>query len=271
MKILSSFDTKRDEKIFKETLNQFWDAHPFMIKRHWLYLYRMLFYWFLVIWILGILFYILNYLLSPTSLIIIIILNLIWIWIWLVVTFYQLLQYLSKYKEITTTISEKDLKDGLLEKYLKFSLFLFIYQIFVSILTVYLSINSTINNTSSILVSNIMLNILQIIISFLFIYLIWKTIYSLINFEMDFVIITPKYIDTYNQTWLFKKETKSIGVEKIKSIQTNKKWILRSLFNFWEIIILTEWDEAWKWEIKLKYIAAPDKIKQKIITLMNVE
>ena len=266
MKILSSFDTKKDEKILLKILEEFGNEHSFMIKRHWMYLYKMAWFWFMVLFFLVALFITLSYLLTPTWLLIIVILNLLWIGIWLVITFYQLAKYLHQYNYLINEISEKDLEDWLLEKYLKFSFFLFWYQIIISIITIFLSFN--LNNGSFL---NIMLNILQIILSILFLYFIWKTIYVLINFEMDFVIITPKYINTYDQSWLFKRNTKTIGVEKIKSIQTNKKWIIRSIFNFWEIVILTEWDEEGRWEIKLNYIPFPDKVKQKIVTIMNVE
>jgi len=266
MKILSSFDTKKDEKVLKAILEEFWDKHSFLIKRHWLYLYKMLIFWFSIIWVLSLLFIVLSYLLDTTWLWIIMTLNLLGIWVWLVITFYQLAKYLKDYKYIVNSISEKDLKDWLLEKYLKFSFFLFFYQIIIVIITILLSIW---DNTGNIM--NITLNILQFLLSWLFLYLIWKTLYVLINFEMDFVIITPKYINTYDQTWLFRRESKTIGVEKIKSIQTKKKGIIRSFFNFWEIIILTEGEENWWGEVHLKYIPYPDKIRQRIVTIMNIE
>jgi len=242
MKILSSFDTKKDEKVLKEILEEFWDEHSFLIKRHRMYLYKMLIFWFSIMLVLSLLSIVLSYLLNTTWLWIIILLNLLGIWIWLVITFW------------------------LLEKYLKFSFFLFFYQIVIVIITILLSIW---NNTGNFL--NVLLNVLQIFLSLLFLYLIWRTLYVLINFEMDFVIITPKYINTYDQTWLFRRESKTIGVEKIKSIQTKKKGIIRSFFNFWEIIILTEGEENWGGEIHLKYIPYPDKIRQRIVTIMNLE
>ena len=220
------------------------------------------FFVFITLWILA---YILYISLDTLDFSLIIWLNLLWIWLWLVLTFYQLFKYLSHYNFLKQKITEEDLKEWLLEKYLKFSFILYFYQIILMVITSILMVQ---NNPWNI--SDILLNIWQVFISFLFLYLIYKILYTLINFEMDFVLITLENISFYNQSWLFKRGSKTIWVEKIKSIQANKKWIIRSIFDFWEIIILTEWDEAWKWEIKLKFIPKPDKIKNKILHLMKL-
>ena len=268
MKILSSFNTKLDENLLKEKIEEYWENNVFLIKRHWLYLLWMFFFWIFMIATLWLLIYILNISLNTTDFIIIVSLNLLWVWLWLILTFYQLFKYLSHYNFLKQTISKEELKDGILEKYLKFSFILFIYQIILMIITSILMIQ---NNPWDI--TDILLNIWQVFISFIFLYLIYKILYILINFEMDFVLISPENISFYNQSWLFRRESKAIWVEKIKSIQAiqaNKKWVIRALFDFGEIIILTEWDEAWKWEVRLKYIPKPDKIKNKILHLMKL-
>lgn len=266
MKILSSFDTKKDEKVLKEVLEEFGDEHAFMLKRHWLYLMWMFFYAILMFMILALLIYVLYQILDTVSFGIIVSLNLMWVWWWLILTFYQLYKYLKNYKFILKEISEKDLEDGILETYLKLSFFLFFFQIAVIILTTILAVYN--NNWD---MTNVFLNIIQVILSLWFLYFIRKIIYILINFEMDFVIIAPDHISTYNQSWIFKRESKTIWVDKIKSIQANKKGLIRSIFDFGEVIILTEGDEVGRGEIRLKFIPKPDTIRKKIVKIMNIE
>jgi len=265
MKILSSFDTKLDEKILKEKLEKHKEA--FMIKRHYLYLFKMIWYVLLIFIFLSLLIIILNKLLDFYAFLIIVLLNLFWLWIWIWLTVYQLWKYLKNYEFFKSEITKEDLEDWLLEKYFKFSFFLFAYQIILSIITTILSFYSNIHWWLNF--TNILLNIIQIILNLLFLYFIYKTLYVLINFEMDFVMITDENISLYDQTWIFKRKSTTIWVDKIKSINASKKWIIRSFFDFWEIKILTEWDDQ-NWEITLKYIPQPEKVKNKIIELMHI-
>jgi len=264
MKIFSSFDTKLDEKILKEALTQEWQA--FMIKRHKLYLLYMFIWVFLAV-IDSILIGIVLYFMLPLwLLIIIILLYILWMGIWIILSIVQLKEYLKKYEFIRTTISEEELKDWLLEKFLKFSIWLFFYQILLSIWTTIIWF--LYNQIPGL--NGILLNLWQLLLSLLFIYFVYKSLYVIVNFEMDFSVITPTKITSYNQTGLFKRESKTVWVDKIKTIQSNKKGIIRSLFDFGEIIILTEWDEKNNWEIKLKFIAQPDVIKNKITNFVNL-
>jgi len=269
MKILSTFDTKLDEKILKEKLEKTWKA--FIIKRHWLYLWNMFIFAILMLLIFMLLFIVLSKILDTTSFWIITSLNILGIWLWLVLTFYQLLKYLSKYQIIKTKVHDSDLKDWLFEKYFKFSLFLFLYQVVLTIITTILALSENKNINWNEIITGILWNIAQVSISLLFLYFIYKILYVLVNFEMDFVIVTHHDISFYNQSWLTKRQSKTISVDKIKSIQANKKGIIRALFDFWEVIILTEWDEAGKWEMVLKYIPKPEIIKNKIANLMNLK
>jgi hypothetical protein len=40
---------------------------------------------------------------------------------------------------------------------------------------------------------------------------------------MDFAVITPKQIIAYNQIGIFSRESRSLDVEKIKTISVDKK------------------------------------------------
>lgn len=117
--------------------------------------------------------------------------------------------------------------------------------------------------------NNIKWVIIFILIFFTFIPFAYKIIKRLIDYYMDFAIITPREIVAYNQTWIFSRDSRSIDVDKIKSITIDKKWFINSLFNFWSIVFLSEWSDDWNWDIKLDFVHNPDLVRHKIIDLVK--
>jgi len=75
----------------------------------------------------------------------------------------------------------------------------------------------------------------------LFIPLWLKLLKKYIDYILDFILITPGILVHYDQEWLLSRKWRTIDVEKIKTVTVNKSWLIRSMFNFWNIIILTEW------------------------------
>ena len=104
----------------------------------------------------------------------------------------------------------------------------------------------------------------QVILRLLGIYLILMAWARYFNYVLDYTIITPKQISSYNQTGLFSRKIRTIEPEKIKTIDFSSKWLINSIFNFGEVSILLEWDETWQWEIHLDFIANPEDVKQSI-------
>jgi len=265
MKILSNFNTKLDEEKLMHWIKEYWKA--LLIKRHKLFLIEPFFMFLIASIIFLVLIWILYYEFYEKNLVIFFIMSFlyfIWIWIWIFLTFKNFLNYFKNYSFLKTKIDEKDLEDWEIEKFFKHSLVLMFYQI---ILLIWNSIVSFYYMND---IMEIFLILLQIILNISFIYLLLKVLKKIIDFEMDFTIITPKNITFYNQSWLLKRESKTIDIEKIKSISVHKKWLIRSLFNFWEIRILTEWDESWQWELILKYIPSPEKVKEEIFRIIEL-
>lgn len=62
------------------------------------------------------------------------------------------------------------------------------------------------------------------------------------DYTMDFCIITPKELVSYNQSWLFNRQTEIIDTEKIKTINKIPQWFFGSIFNFASLVFLSEWD-----------------------------
>ena len=102
----------------------------------------------------------------------------------------------------------------------------------------------------------------------LFVPLWFKLLKKYVDYILDFIIITPKNLIHYDQEWLLSRKWRTIDVEKIKTLTVNKNWLLRSMFNFWNIIILTEWAELWEWQIDFYYVDEPEKVKNIIVDIM---
>lgn len=107
---------------------------------------------------------------------------------------------------------------------------------------------------------------LAVLIEFIFFsFTMWKSaIKRYLDYKMDFTIINPDLIMAYNQTGFFSRDSRTIKTNKIKTISIDKKWIIKSLFNYWTLVFLSEWDEKWKWDITLMYVQNPDKVRAKI-------
>jgi len=108
-----------------------------------------------------------------------------------------------------------------------------------------------------------------IIFLLIFIPIVLKILKRYIDYILDFLIVNPKAIIFYDQEWILNRKWRIIDNEKIKTITVEKSWLLRSVFNFWNIVILTEWDELWWWEIKFYFLDNPDKVKQDIFNIIN--
>lgn len=109
--------------------------------------------------------------------------------------------------------------------------------------------------------------ILAFIISFFMVW--WKVLKLYIDYKMDFTVVTPEKIVTYNQTWFFNRGSRSIDTEKIKTITVDKNWIMKSIFNYWTIIILTEWDTE-NGDVTLYYVHNPDIVQKRISDLVEL-
>ncbi len=102
-----------------------------------------------------------------------------------------------------------------------------------------------------------------------------KVIKYYLDYKMDFVIVNPRSFIRYNQEWFFKRITKTIDLKKIRSISTNKKWFINSIFNNGTLVVLSEWwevdrDEQSKWwEITFRYVYNPEFHNQQIDDLFN--
>lgn len=101
------------------------------------------------------------------------------------------------------------------------------------------------------------------------IWLVFALVKRIIDFYMDFALVTPNEILSYNQTGLFSRAWRSIQISKLKTISVDKLWLLKSLFNYGTIKFLSEWDNSGSWDIELYYIFDPDSVKFKMLKVIQ--
>ena len=92
-----------------------------------------------------------------------------------------------------------------------------------------------------------------------------------IDYKMDFIIVIPHAIMMYDQWGIFKRNVVTISVQSIKAISIKKAWLLYSMFDNGDIIILTEGDSEHNGEIKFRRIPRPDKRRDQMVRVIGME
>lgn len=91
---------------------------------------------------------------------------------------------------------------------------------------------------------------------------------KLIDYYMDYTIITPEWVTQYDQTWVFERSTRALDITKVKTVSVQKKWLLCSIFNYWSIVFFSEWDSD-NGDIKLNFITDPIKLRDMIANIVR--
>lgn len=90
------------------------------------------------------------------------------------------------------------------------------------------------------------------------------------DYKMDFCIVTTQEIVAYNQTGLLNRSSRTIDADKIKTVTENASWIVKSLFNFGDLIFLSEWDSSTgTWDISLNYVSNVNQVKNTVRNLIE--
>ena len=103
----------------------------------------------------------------------------------------------------------------------------------------------------------------------LFIPFMLKVIKNYIDYILDFIVITPNELIYYDQEWILSRRWRTLDAEKIKTITVNKSGLMRSIFNFGNIVVLSEWDELWQGEVNFSFVDNPEVIRIKIFEVIN--
>jgi len=95
-----------------------------------------------------------------------------------------------------------------------------------------------------------------------------KVIKHLIDYNMDFLIVTPSVLYRYNQEGLLRRDIMTIHSASVKSISVEKWWLLYSIFDNGNLIFFTEGDDE-RGEIMLNYIKDPETVRSTITDLIG--
>lgn len=87
----------------------------------------------------------------------------------------------------------------------------------------------------------------------------------LIDYYMDFTIITPREISCYNQRGLFNTSTRTLDISKVKTVVVQQSGILKSILNYGSIVFFAEGDQTGEMgDITLYYITNPNSLREQI-------
>ncbi len=90
-----------------------------------------------------------------------------------------------------------------------------------------------------------------------------------LNYLLDYTIITPEFVAEYNQSGILHRTITTIEIDKIKTINFSSGGLLWSLFNYWRVDILLEWDESGRGDLTIDFVFNPEEIKYKILDMMG--
>lgn len=94
-----------------------------------------------------------------------------------------------------------------------------------------------------------------------------------LDYKLDFIIVTPDSIFRYDQSGILRRNSKAIDRDHIKTTSIKKEWLLYSIFDNWDLIIMTDmwgieywkWGSKWSlWEVVFTYVWKPEEIRKKI-------
>lgn len=263
--LFKSFDISGDTKLI-EKLELDGIRFLMLIKRHWIF-------WVLKSWrvlVVIIIAFINSYLLFSEEWHTIIS-TIIWIFLllnvfyWVIIICIYLIQFYKiqwnepYVEDIYSCLKKSKDSDLIFTKFFNQTIFLLFTLIGITIFTSFTTFSTLINgwNTLSGATSfwfwaiNAVLLIIQL-------GLFYSYLQNMMNLEMDFNVIIPGKILFYNQNGLL-GTSQSMNAEKIKTMNTKYSGLFWSFFNYWDIIILTEWDKENNGEMKMDYIWNPIK------------
>lgn len=267
MKILWSFNTKLDEHELYNAIQENWAWNAIMTKKHRVYLIRpmiwMLFafaafslmIWFSysqfyddyrwLFWALTISYSLVTFSRCIHSLLMII---------------HDIQDQINNNKWFIDTIDPSEFKDWRYEIFLKHTFISSWLQMVLMIVNAALSFYAETPGAS-----NLLLNLIWIMVNIGFISLLYRVLYKIIDYEMDFNIFTVDQFMLFRQHWFFKTESMNIATSTIKIVKESKSWFLWSLFNYWKVSVHPEWNLSnTSKAIELFYVPNPKMLTKKL-------
>lgn len=225
MKIFNSFDTKLDEKELSTAITKYGEWNAILTKKHRIYLLLPLILLCGSIWAFALLMrfsykqYIDN---TPRLFWIIAVCQLCITLARIVHSIQTIFTTIKKHKwkAYFGKISQNGLKEWKFEHYLKHSFISLILQVLLMITDCVFVIIFAEH-----WIKERLMFFGWLLLNILFIFIIYKTIYTVIDYEMRFNIFTPDSFYIHRQKTIFKMDTISIPTEQIKWITEIQGWL----------------------------------------------
>lgn len=96
-----------------------------------------------------------------------------------------------------------------------------------------------------------------------------KVLKRYFDYKMDFCVVTPQEIVSYNQRGLLNRNSRTIDADKIKTVTADASGMVNSLFNFGNIRFLSEGDNADGGDITLNYVHDVNETKNIVRNLIE--
>lgn len=269
--LFKSFDVAWDTKLI-EKFEQEWIRFLMIVKRHWIYsilsIWKVFF--VVIIWFVNI--YLLAFASENPDVVSEIISILLWVsviyWVIIVITYiyrFCKVHWSKPYiEDIYSALDKSKSSDKIFTRFFNQTIFLLIFLLWITVFSVFTSVTNLLENldwTFSFWIANAFLLIIQF-------WLFYSFLNNMINLEMDYKIILPWRIYFYNQRWIY-WDSQTMSSNKIKTINTKYSWIFNSIFNYWDIIVLSEWDKENNWEMKMDYVGYPQKTVEEMNKVLN--
>lgn len=260
--LFKSFDISGDTKMIQK-MEQEGTRFLMVIKRHWLY--TIINSWraiivvvvailnaYLLVFYDGVAHNITSYVIAGLLL-----LNVAY---WIVVV----INYIKKYydlqgskpyiEDIYSCIKKNKESDAIFTSYFNQTIFLLLFLVGIAAFTGFTSAVALLAGkdlSSGVNIVNTLLILFQI-------WLFYGYLNIMINTEMDYKVIVPWKILSFNQRGVF-GDTQSMNSDKIKTMNTKYPGFIASFLNYGNVIVLSEWDLHNNGEMLIDYVGDPVK------------
>jgi len=117
---------------------------------------------------------------------------------------------------------------------------------------------------------NTIKSLLGFVFGAVFVFVWWvKVLKRYFDYKMDFCIVTPQEIVSYNQTGLLNRSSRTIDADKIKTVTADGSGFINSMFNYGDIRFLSEWDNAEGGDITLSFVSNVNETKNIVRNLIE--
>ena len=100
------------------------------------------------------------------------------------------------------------------------------------------------------------------------VYMLISLWYNYFNYKYDYIIVTPRYIISYDQTSLFTNTIHTFESTEVLKIDVETPTLLSGILDYWNLRITIEWDEKNN-TIFVDYIKSPIITKDRIESLLS--